>query len=61
MCGNCDGPMDIGYWINGTQELLVNVSKTFNNIYVNLVSTLDLSNIARLQVCSLNFEGDFFF
>ena len=49
VCGHCDGPMKDKYWIKGTNEVLYNISKTFNNVYVNLVSTLDLSNVARLQ------------
>jgi len=41
--------MDTKYWITETNQLLHNISQTFNKVYVNLISTLDLSNIARLQ------------
>lgn len=52
VCGECDGPLTdkfLDHWGNVTQQLLMNVSTTLTNVYVNLVSTLDLSNVARLQ------------
>ena len=49
VCGQCNGPMNIEYWANRTNQLLVNISSTLNNVYVNLISTLDLSNVARIQ------------
>lgn len=49
VCGVCDGPMDTDAWATKTNEVLLNISNTFNKVYVNLISTLDLSNIARLQ------------
>lgn len=49
VCGECDGPMDITDWAARTDLLLTNVSTTLTNVYVNLVSTLDLSNVARIQ------------
>jgi hypothetical protein len=35
--------------VKRTNLLLTNVSNTLTNVYVNLISTLDLSNVARLQ------------
>jgi hypothetical protein len=49
VCGECNGPMDIVQWSARTQQLLLNITNTFKNIYVNLVGTLDLSNVARIQ------------
>jgi len=50
VCGECNGPSNkIEHWGNVTDQLLQNVSNTLKNVYVNLVSTLDLSNVARLQ------------
>ena len=55
MCGagnDCQHPVDAAYlssWIAGFDALLTNVTSTFTNVYVNLVSTLDLSNVARIQ------------
>jgi hypothetical protein len=49
VCGECNGPIKLTDWTKRTQQLLVNVSKTLTNVYVNLVSTLDLSNVARIQ------------
>ena len=36
-------------WAAGYDELLTNVTSKLKNVYVNLVSTLDLSHIARIQ------------
>jgi len=50
VCGECNGPTTkLDWWGNITDKLLQNVSSTLKNVYVNLVSTLDLSNVARLQ------------
>jgi hypothetical protein len=40
-------------WVNKTDQMLQNVSSTMSNVYVNLISTLDLSNIARIQRSNL--------
>lgn len=52
VCGKCDAPLSSKYlesWASKYEELLVNISSTMTNVYVNFVSTLDLSNVARLQ------------
>lgn len=50
VCGECDGPApNLDAWGNITDQFLTNVSSSLKNVYVNLVSTLDLSNVARLQ------------
>lgn len=36
-------------WVAGHDAVLTNVSLTMKRVYVNLVSTLDLSNVARIQ------------
>lgn len=53
VCGEC-GPKDpsagfLDAWAAGYDQLLTNISTSMKNVYVNLVSTLDLSNIARIQ------------
>jgi hypothetical protein len=53
VCGQC-GPSDpsdkfLDAWAAGYDQLLTNISSSMKNVYVNLVSTLDLSNIARIQ------------
>jgi len=54
VCGECNGPTQkLDFWGNTTDKLLQNVSATLKNVYVNLVSTLDLSNVHRLQQSSL--------
>ena len=63
VCGagdECQHPVSQKYldaWVKGTDDLIANVSRTMKRVYVNLISTLDLSNIARLQrttaFCSL--------
>jgi phospholipase B1 len=57
VCGKCDAPVNgtayLEAWTAKTDELLTNVSTTMKNVYVNLISTLDLSNIARLQRTSV--------
>ena len=53
VCGQCDAPLNgsafLAQWVAKTDELLENVTSTMGKVYVNLVSTLDLSNIARIQ------------
>jgi phospholipase B1 len=52
VCGKCDAPLTSEYlekWAAGADAMLHNISTHTKNIYVNLVSTLDLSNVARLQ------------
>lgn len=53
VCGMCDGPAESSShylnWEQKTGEFLTNVSNTFTNTYVNLVSMLDLSQIHRIQ------------
>ena len=53
VCGMCHTPLAntsyLAKWIDGYDALLHNVSKTFSNVYVSLLSTLDLSHIHRLQ------------
>jgi len=54
VCGECNGPTTkLDWWGNTTDKLLQNVSARLKNVYVNLVSTLDLSNVHRLQQSSL--------
>jgi hypothetical protein len=56
VCGKCDGPLTETYlenWAAGAEALLTNISTSTKNVYVNLISTLDLSNIARLQRSNL--------
>jgi phospholipase B1 len=48
-CKHAIDSKDLEKWVNGTDALLRNVSMAFRNVYVNLISTLDLSNIHRLQ------------
>jgi len=49
VCGECDGPIDLRTWTKKTNQFLLNISTTFQNVYVNLMGTLDLSQIARIQ------------
>eukprot|EP00040_Diaphanoeca_grandis_P038567 m.256773 g.256773 ORF g.256773 m.256773 type:complete len:372 (+) comp34681_c0_seq1:128-1243(+) len=53
VCGECKpndpSPAYLDAWAAGYEALLTNVSSTMKNVYVNVISTLDLSNIARLQ------------
>lgn len=53
VCGECDGPIDARDWMARTNILLTNISNTLTNVYVNLISTLDLSNVARIQRSTL--------
>jgi hypothetical protein len=61
VCGMCNHPANESdtykVWEEKTEQFLVNVTSTFRNVYVNLVSMLDLSNIHRIQqskaYCSL--------
>ena len=48
-CKHAIDSKDLEKWVNGTDALLRNVSMAFRNVYVNLISTLDLSSIHRLQ------------
>ena len=49
VCGDCAGPKDLTQWANKTEELLANLTASHRRVYVNLMSTLHLSDIARLQ------------
>jgi len=53
VCGVCDEPASQSRhyvaWEQKTEEFLVNVTSTFKNVYVNLVSMLDLDQIHRVQ------------
>ena len=52
VCGVCSAPIGSDYlrsWVDGHDQLLQNVSSTFHNVYVNLMSMLDMSHIHRLQ------------
>jgi len=53
VCGMCSGPAaedhDFKVWEQKTEEFLTNVSNTFSNTYVNLVSMIDLDQIHRIQ------------
>lgn len=52
VCGQCDSALDPAFlasWVDGYEKLLRNVTATFSNVYVSLTSTLDLSQIQRLQ------------
>jgi hypothetical protein len=57
VCGKCDAPLVgtkyLADWTAKTNEVLLNISSSMENVYVNLISTLDLSNIARLQRTSV--------
>merc|ERR1719253_618597 len=53
ICNQCSGNVEdtamYKTWVAGYEKLLTNVAGNLKNTYVNLVSTLDLSNVARLQ------------
>ena len=49
VCGACNGLKDLTDWTDRTNQLLYNVSSTLTNVYVNLISTLNLSDVARIQ------------
>ena len=49
VCGSCDGPKDLTQWADSFEQVLTNVTSNYRNIYINLMSTLDLSDVARLQ------------
>lgn len=56
VCGQCDGPVDSKFldsWVAGHDALINNITSTMKNVLINLVSTLDLSNIARIQRSSV--------
>jgi len=53
-CGECNGATTkLDWWGNATDKLLTNISTTLKNVYVNLVSTLNLADVHRLQQSSL--------
>mmetsp|Transcript_24982 Transcript_24982/g.56668 ORF Transcript_24982/g.56668 Transcript_24982/m.56668 type:complete len:362 (-) Transcript_24982:83-1168(-) len=51
--GDCNGPVEESahykVWESKVDEFLTNVTASWSKIYINLVSTLDLSNIHRIQ------------
>jgi len=49
VCGECNGAMDFTNYLAKMNQLMANISSTLGNVLINLVSTLDLSNIARIQ------------
>jgi len=53
VCGECDrdlnGTAYLTDWTNRTNNLIANVTSTMSNVYINLISTLNLSDIARIQ------------
>ena len=54
VCGKCDQNLTIADpfladWVNGTETFIQNVTSTMKRVYINLVSTMQLSSIARLQ------------
>jgi hypothetical protein len=48
-CQHAISDHDLTRWVQTTDDLLTNVSTTMRKVYVNLVSTLDLSNVHRIQ------------
>ena len=57
VCGECqvdlNGTDYLNNWVSKTDELLTNLTQTTKNIYVNLMSTMDLSSVHRLQQSTL--------
>ena len=51
ICGQCAplAPSKVDKYINTTREFLNNVTSTMTNIYVNMIPSLDLSNVHRIQ------------
>lgn len=52
ICNKCDKPLEekkLSKWLDRTNTLLQNVTSTMKKVYVNLISTLDLSRIADVQ------------
>lgn len=53
VCSECDKPAEesgnVKKWVKRTDEFLTNVTENLSNVYVNLVSMLDLSHIHRIQ------------
>jgi hypothetical protein len=53
VCSQCSDDVEntemYSSWTAGYDKLLSNITDRLKNIYVNLVSTLDLSNVARIQ------------
>jgi len=52
VCGQCNGPMNskkVDQWVEKTEEIIKNVTGSMNQVYINLISTLDLSRIAKVQ------------
>merc|ERR1712086_173702 len=56
-CGECHNDLNgtdyLKNWVSKTDELLTNLTATTKNIYVNLISTLNLSDVHRLQQTTL--------
>jgi len=52
VCGKCDGPLSEQYlaeWGGGTEQFIANITSMTKRVYINLISTLDLSRVAYLQ------------
>jgi hypothetical protein len=56
VCDACEVPItdkgskiSLDSWSNRTQTFLNNVTSTMSNVYINLIGTLDLSNVHRVQ------------
>lgn len=53
VCGDCNSPTEEGktfpVWEQKMEEFLENATARLKNTYINVISTLDLSNIARIQ------------
>jgi len=52
VCSKCKEPLsekELERWAQPYEELLHNISITMDKVYVNLISTLDLSHINRIQ------------
>ena len=52
VCGKCDKTVSSKYldeWSDAHDALIQNVTSTMKNVYISLTSTLDLSNVARIQ------------
>ena len=58
--GECNGPVDLTNYLAKYNELLANITSVFTNTLVNVVTTMDLSNVARVQranwFCKLEHE-----
>ena len=52
ICNKCDETLSdkkLNKWLDRTDTLLQNVTSTMKKVYINLISTLDLSRIAAVQ------------